>query len=41
MEDTYKYRFVVSKVHKLYRALEDILDYARERSMTTYRISLS
>ena len=41
MEDTYKYRFVVSKVHKLYRALGDILDYARERSMTTYRISLS
>lgn len=41
MGDTYKYRFVVSKVHKLYRALGDILDYARERSMTTYRISLS
>ena len=41
MEDTYKYRFIVSKAHKLYRALEDILDYARERAMTTYRISLS
>lgn len=41
MEDTYKYRFIVSKSHKLHRALENILDYARERSMATYRISLS
>lgn len=41
MGNTYKYRFIVSKVHKLHRALENILDYARERSMTTYRISLS
>lgn len=41
MGDTYKYRFIVSKSHKLHRALENILDYARERSMTTYRISLS
>lgn len=41
MGDTYKYRFIVSKAHKLHRALEDILDYARERAMNTYRVSLS
>lgn len=40
MDESFKYRFIITKAHKLHRALSSIVDYTATRGMDTYRVSI-